>query len=345
MGGNWLCRHLWEHYLFTRNTKFLKDTAYPIMKAAAMFTLDWLIQDSSGYLVTAPSTSPENDYVDGKTKGSVSVATTMDMSIIRDLFSDVIDADKVLGSDASFRNTLIEKKAKLYPFHVGKKSQLQEWYKDYEDVDPHHRHSSHLYGLYPGNQISPIYTPELASAAKRSLEIRGDEGTGWSLAWKVNLWARLLDGNHAYNLYKNLLRLTSEKGTNYGEGGGLYANMFDAHPPFQIDGNFGGTSGVVEMLLQSHDGSIHLLPAIPDAWKVGTVTGLVARGGYVIDINWQHGKLKNAKVFSRIGGTCSLRTNVPLKIEGSDVVSKISSSWYLTSFKTEKGKAYTLNAD
>ncbi|MBS1574847.1 MAG: glycoside hydrolase family 95 protein, partial [Bacteroidetes bacterium] len=219
MGANWLCRHLWEHYLFTGDKQFLQSTAYPLMKGAARFCFGWLVQDSSGHLVTAPSGSPENEYQygDNKTSG-MSIASTMDISIIRDLFLNVIAASEVLNTDKSFRDTVIEKKNKLYPFNIGHKGNLQEWYKDYEDVEPHHRHVSHLFALYPAYQISPVTTPELANAAKKTLELRGDDGTGWSLAWKINFWARLLDGDHAYLMYRKLFRLTKENSYNYNNG-------------------------------------------------------------------------------------------------------------------------------
>lgn len=345
MGGDWLVRHLWEHYQYSQDKEFLAKTAYPLMKGAARFTLDWLVPDKSGYLVTAPSFSPENDFIYGQQKvGQVSVATTMDMGIIRDLFDNLISAGKILNIDQAFRDTLIAKKAKLLPFQIGAKGQLQEWNKDYESPDPHHRHVSHLYALYPANQISALNTPELAAAARRTLELRGDDGTGWSLAWKVNLWARLLDGDHAYRLYRNLFRITKENGTNYSGGGGIYPNMFDAHPPFQIDGNFGGTSGVAEMLLQSQDGYLHLLPALPKAWKDGKMTGLVARGAYSVDLLWANGKLSTSRIVAGKTGICRVLTAQPINIKNVKGVKRSKSTGgYLLEFNAVKGQVYNLS--
>lgn len=344
MGSPWLSQHLWTHYQFTGDKKFLKETAYPLMKGAAEFCLSWLVEDKNGLLVTAPALSPENDFIDDKGKtGSVSMATTMDMSIIWDLFTNVIEASNVLNEDKAFRDTIIAKRAKLFPLHVGKKGNLQEWYKDWEDVDPHHRHVSHLFGLHPGREISPITTPEFAAAAKKTLELRGDAGTGWSLAWKINFWARLLDGNHAYGLVRDLLRAAGQKtaGENYtGNGSGAYPNLFDAHPPFQIDGNFGGVSGMSEMLLQSHLGEIDLLPALPDAWPAGTITGLKARGNFEVSINWMNHKLVSSTIKSQIGGLCKLRTPGPVIIKGIKVKSQKSNIGYLTVFQTVKGSTY-----
>lgn len=308
MGGAWLSQHLWDHYAYTGDQTYLKTYAYPLMKDAAQFCLEWLVDDQKGHLVTAPSTSPENVFVtETGQKGAVSVATTMDMALIWDVFSNVIQASEQLNVDADFRQKLLEAKKKLFPFQIGKKGNLQEWYKDWNDEDPQHRHVSHLYALHPGREVSPLTTPALADAARKTLEIRGDDGTGWSKSWKINFWARLHDGNHAYKLLRELLKLTGVEGTDYNKGGGTYPNLLCAHPPFQIDGNFGGTSGIGEMLLQSHDGVLNLLPARPDSWASGEVKGLKARGGYELDMTWANGKLTRVVVRSALGGNCRLR--------------------------------------
>jgi alpha-L-fucosidase 2 len=336
MGSAWLSRHLWEHYQFTGDRAYLRE-AYPVMKDAARFTLAWLQPDAHGRLVTAPSTSPENAFYYGDRKpGIVSVASTMDMAIARDLFANVAAAAKVLGIDDGFRSELESASAKLFPYQIGARGQLQEWSQDFEEADPHHRHVSHLYALHPGRSIGPLATPELAAAARRTLELRGDEGTGWSLAWKVNMWARLLDGDHAYRLYRNLLRLTR----NGEQHGGAYANLFDAHPPFQIDGNFAGTAGVIEMLLQSQNDELHLLPALPAAWPDGEVAGLVARGNFVVDMSWSGKRLRSVRIRARESGPCVLRTSEPLGIAGIGARSKRSAVGYLLAFTAEKGKTY-----
>ncbi|OKS86300.1 glycoside hydrolase family 95 protein [Mucilaginibacter polytrichastri] len=344
MGGDWLCQHLWEHYRYTMDKTFLQNTAYPIMKSAVLFSLDWLVEDKDGYLVTAPSLSPENDYIDANGKhGEVSVATTMDMSIIYDLFTNIIDASQTLGIDADFRKIIIAKRAKLYPMHIGHLGNLQEWYKDFADTDPQHRHVSHLFALHPGKRISPITTPDFAAAARKTLEIRGDDGTGWSLAWKINFWARLLDGNHSHLLIRELLKSNAGAQTDH-HGGGVYPNMFDSCPPFQIDGNFGGTAGMAEMLLQSHLDDIYLLPALPDAWSTGEIKGLKARGDFEIDMKWAEKKLTNATVYAVKGGVCTIRSNNKMMVKGMTLNTKETSYGYVISFVTQKGKTYQLSA-
>jgi alpha-L-fucosidase 2 len=314
MGGAWVSQHLWEHFQFSGDREYLKETAYPLMKGAAQFCVEWLVENEDGYLVTAPSTSPENFFINDKGyKGAVSIATTMDISLIWDLFTNVIQASTHLDIDEDYRQILLQKRSKLYPLKVGKKGNLQEWFKDWEDEDPQHRHISHLFGLFPGRQISPLYTPDLANAVRRSMELRGDGGTGWSKGWKINIWARLHDGDHAHKLIREQLKLTGVEGTNYANGGGTYPNLLDAHPPFQIDGNFGGASGIVEMLLQSHDGAVHLLPALPEEWRNGKISGLKARGGFTVDITWRDKKITEVRIHSSLGKNFRARSVSPLK--------------------------------
>ena len=308
IAGPWLATHIWEYYDYTRDKEFLKSTGYDLLKSSAQFTVDYLWHKPDRTYTAAPSTSPEH--------GPVDEGTTFVHAVVREILLNAIEASKVLGVDKKERKEWEYVLAHLAPYKIGRYGQLMEWSRDIDDPEDEHRHVNHLFGLHPGHTLSPVTTPELAQAARVVLEHRGDGATGWSMGWKLNQWARLQDGNHAYKLYGNLLK------------NGTLDNLWDTHAPFQIDGNFGGTAGITEMLLQSHMGFIQLLPALPDAWQDGSVSGICARGGFEVNLSWKDGKLAEAVVTSEKGVPCTVR------YEDKTL-----------SFKTKKGSSYRIVMD
>lgn len=317
----WLCEHLFTHYQYTKDKEYLREV-YPVMKGAALFFTDMLVRDPRNkYLVTAPTTSPENGYrMPNGNVVNICAGSTMDNQIVRELFTNTIEAATILDVDSAFRRELADKRSRLMPTTIGKDGRIMEWLEPFEEAEPTHRHVSHLYGLYPGNEISVQYTPELAEAARKTLEVRGDQSTGWSMAWKINFWARLHDGDHAYKLLGDLLRPCVDRSTNMTNGGGSYPNLFCAHPPFQIDGNFGGCAGIAEMLVQSQTGCIELLPALPSAWQTGSFKGLKVQGGGEVSAKWAEGRLTEAGLKATVPGTFRIK----LPADSSDMSIQIN---------------------
>lgn len=320
-GGAWLCAHLWEHYLYSGNKEYLKEI-YPVIKGASEFFLSTMVKEPNhGWLVTAPTSSPENSFYigDDKTPISVCMGPTMDTELVNELYANVIEAARILGIDSNYRRRLENARKQLPPLQISKEGYLMEWLEDYKETDIHHRHVSHLYGLHPGNQITLTKTPELAEACRSTLNRRGDEGTGWSRAWKINFWARLGDGNRAYKLFKSLLTPAYAPETPNQRGGGTFPNLFCSHPPFQMDGNWGGTSGIGEMLLQSQDGFIDFLPALPESWKEGSFQGFKVRGGAIVSLYWKDGQAASATIKATEANNFKIK--IPKEISSVNVIS------------------------